>query len=199
MAKLLHRVGRLDHLARFLETPVTTKGWLALSVTFQKRARRHALDASVERGVVLVEPSLEEEAGNRAPVRCGLGVSGITDRLDLGRQHESALVVIPEQGLHTKAVARGKQPTSMAVVYDKCPHSVQARQTLLAPLLICRQQHFGVAVGPERMSQRAQLVAQFDEVVDRAVEDDHMASVRTDHRLMTGFREVEDGEASERE
>ena len=84
-------------------------------------------------------------------------------------------------------------------MYDECPHSVQAFQTLRAPLEIAVKQDLGVAGRAERMASRLQLPAQFDEVVNLAVEDQGDGTVDGAHRLVASRRQVENRQAPEPE
>lgn len=61
--------------------------------------------------------------------------------------------------------------------------------------MIALEQHFGVAVGPERITQVEQLLAQFREVVDGAVERQRQAEVVVDHRLRRAVGQVHDLQA----
>lgn len=64
---------------------------------------------------------------------------------------------------------------------------------------ICREQHFGITGRLERVTQACELCSQLQIVVYRAVEDDHVSSVVAFHRLMAGFGEIEDREATKPE
>ena len=60
------------------------------------------------------------------------------------------------------------------------------------------KQHLGVAVGLERITRRAELVAQGAKVVDRAVENQVEPAVGSRHRLVA-VRRVEDREPTHAE
>ena len=64
----------------------------------------------------------------------------------------------------------------------------------LAPLLIGVDDDLGIGTGSERMAELDQLLAQFDEVVDLAVEDHLDRAVLVAHRLRSAF-DVDDAQA----
>src|SRR5450756_1874239 len=61
------------------------------------------------------------------------------------------------------------------------------------------QQHLGVGVSAKSLSRPFQLFAQFPEVVDLAVEHDHVTAIGTDHGLVAQRRQIDDGQAHEPE
>ena len=112
------------------------------------------------------------------PVRVRIRGSCQVERLDaqwIPGQQEPALLRVPAgEGEHTA------QPT----------HRARPTQTESA-------QHDGrVAGGLELLPLRREAPPQIAEVVDLAVEDDHMPGYRVDHGLGTSGRKVEDGEAA---
>ena len=68
------------------------------------------------------------------------------------------------------------------------------QQPLEAPLFIAVQEHLGVGAGAEAVSRRFQGGAEIGEVVDFPVEGDDDQAIFVLHGLMTGRREVDDGE-----
>ena len=59
------------------------------------------------------------------------------------------------------------------------------------------QDDLGVAAGAKGDAHPLQLVPQLAEVIDLAVEDESVAAVRGQHRLVAGGRQIEDGQAAE--
>jgi len=66
-------------------------------------------------------------------------------------------------------------------------------------LLDAGEQDFCIRTAAERVSERLQLGPQFEEVVDLSIEDRNVPTRVRLHRLMTGSREVEDGETPKTE
>ena len=71
-------------------------------------------------------------------------------------------------------------------------HPVQAREAVDAPRLVGAQEHFAVAVAAELEPQSLEFGAQFQVVVNLAVEDHGKARQLIDEGLVRGGREVDD-------
>src|SRR5207244_3589814 len=108
----------------------------------------------------------------------------------------AALHAIVER-LDAEAVSRGEQAMLLRVPDREAPHAVHLRKHVLAPRGPRREDHLGVAAGPERPTQSLQLLAQLEVVVNLAVEDEPVPPARVAHRLVAGRREIEDRQAPE--
>jgi hypothetical protein len=120
-------------------------------------------------------------------------------RLDLGGEGEGLTGCHIVERLDPKAVARQKEFAPLTIPDRKRPHPVQAIQACLAPLRICRQNDLRIAAAAKAMPKALQLFAQFDVVVNLAVEHDPEAPIGADHWLMTGRRQVENRKAAKPE
>src|SRR6185295_18180688 len=69
-----------------------------------------------------------------------------------------------------------------------------ALDTFPAPDAIGLQQYFGVRVRTEGAALTLEFTAQFYEVINLAVVADPISSLWIEHRLMTGIRQIDDGE-----
>lgn len=78
-------------------------------------------------------------------------------------------------------------------------HTVELRQALPAPALICRKYDLGVSMRLERVALLFQFAANLAVIVDFTVEDYGVTSVMRQHRLMSLRTEVDDAEPSEAE
>ncbi len=100
-----------------------------------------------------------------------------------------------EQRLHPEPVAGEKQLALVTVKDRKGEHPVKPLEAIHAPAPPGGEDHLGVARGAERETRLLQLAAQFAEVVDLAVEDDHCAAIGRMHRLRRSG-EVDDRQAT---
>ena len=116
-------------------------------------------------------------------------------RLDLGREIERAVDARMVERLDAEAIARHEQPAPGGIPKREREHAAQLFHATLAPLLVSGEDHFRVGSGGEPVL--AQLLAQFDEVVDLAVVGDDVARGRA-HRLRAGV-EIDDRKPQVRE
>ncbi len=96
--------------------------------------------------------------------------------------------------LHAEAVAREEERLAVAVPESEGEHAAEAFHAALAPCLPRVDDHLGVALRPENVSERHELGDQLLEVVDLAVEDDDDGAVLVVERLLAG-REIDDRES----
>ena len=101
-------------------------------------------------------------------------------------------VVRPEQRLLAERVARGVSDRSRSSQTAKANMPLTRVQRALSPLSPRVQQHLAVALGDERVTEAAQLVAQLAVVVDLAVE--HEVQRTQVQRLIRARVEVDDRE-----
>ena len=175
--------------ARSLERPV--EGDL------RPRRRRHGMDALEERLVEARVPAALEKGAHQGGVGARASVARGQDLPGLRGHEQRAPRDGPVQGLDAEAVAGQHQPAPREVGDGDRPHPVEALEAALAPRLVGREEHFGVALGVEMPAPGAQLVAQRAEVVDLAVECDPAPAVRGAHRLARLLAQVEDAQPAE--
>ena len=96
------------------------------------------------------------------------------------------------QRLDAEVVPRRQHPLVDPVIQHERKHAVETAYAIVPVLLVHLQDDLGVRGRAETASARDQFVAQFDVVVDLAVEDDQRP-LRL-HRLLAG-REIDDREA----
>ncbi len=111
--------------------------------------------------------------------------------LQLASEHERTVVAKIVKRLDTEAVARQDAFAGVRINHRQCPHAVELVEGVKSPLSVRSRYHLGVARCPERVAGRFEFSAKFLEVVDLAVEDDHKAAIRTQHRLMPGWRRID--------
>src|SRR5690606_12748179 len=102
------------------------------------------------------------------------------------------------QWLDAEAIACEEQRAVAPVVQCERPLAVQPVQHLLAPLLPAVDEDLRVGARAEPVTERAQLAAQLDIVVDLAVEHHDDRTVLVRQRLRTAL-DIDDAEAGMRE
>ena len=109
------------------------------------------------------------------------------NRLDLGPHPERLAVAVHVDRLHAEPIARDQDPSAQRVDEHQPPHAVQPVEGVVAPLDERVKEDLGVAVGSELHAVLSlELLAQFEVVVDLAVEDQRVAAVGRHHRLIGG-------------
>jgi hypothetical protein len=160
-------------------------------------ARRQLEDALEERLGRVIDPVARHQIVNRLGARRAR--PGEHDRLELGGERQATVRHPVVERLDAEAVARGEEAVLLRVPDREAPHPVHARQHVLAPGRPRGEDHLGVAAGAKRRAPGLQLLAQLDEVVNLAVEDEPVAPARIAHGLVAGGRKVEDRQPAERE
>ena len=92
-------------------------------------------------------------------------------------------------------VTRTKQAFVEDVIEGETPHAVQVLHTILTPGRVCVENGFRVRLRSENESLLRQFLAEFNVVVDLAVEDDPDALIGIGHRLVSGGGEINDTQA----
>lgn len=156
-------------------------------------AGRQGADAAID-GVGFRDAAQQQEADEGSGVGSGVGVEVGAQGLDLGGEGESAGVVAVVEGFDAVGVAGQPQGALGGVPEGEGVHAAQALEQVFAPVPVAVEQDFGVAVGMENAAGALQLLAQFAEVVDFAVEDQYAAAGGVDHRLIARGAQVEDGQ-----
>ena len=97
-----------------------------------------------------------------------------------------------EQRLDAEAVAREKQFFGLGVEDRQRPHAVEARQHPFLPRLPRRKNDLGIRLGAEHRALRFEFAPKLEEIVDFAIEDDHMATIGGHHRLVAARSRIDD-------
>lgn len=134
---------------------------------------------------MVAQRGLVELAGHQARGQQGAQLAG---------EQQAALLLMIVQRFHAEAVACDHEDFLLHVPHRKGEHALQPVQAILAPFHPGRQQHLGVALGPEDMLRQA--FAQLPEIVHGPVVDQHITAVRADEGLIARRPAVDDAEAA---
>jgi hypothetical protein len=85
--------------------------------------------------------------------------------------------------LDAEWIARGEKLAIRKIDGDKGVHAVEPLQSAIAPGLQRIGEHFGVRMGAKADAERFHLVAQFDVVIDLAVERHCETAIKRNLRL----------------
>lgn len=99
------------------------------------------------------------------------------------------------QWLHAKSVAGKQQLALVEIVKSKSEHAIEAGKAINAPPLPRGKNYLGIARSAELRPALFKFAAQFAEIVDFAVENDHRAPVRRMHWLRRSLK-IDDREAA---
>src|SRR6266545_2209815 len=111
--------------------------------------------------------------------------------LDLGGEQQPVPLMIVVERLDAQPITCREQLVPARVVNRKGKHPIQASETVVPPLLVSLEHHFGVALGAEGMSKGVELLTNLSVVVDLAVVGNPERPVVVAHGLVTGRREVD--------
>src|SRR6266480_1298318 len=121
----------------------------------------------------------------------GLDARHAQQRLDLRRKVQSATVFVEEQRLLAEAVSRQEQALVARVPDREGEHAAQAMDDLAPPVLISAQQHFGVGIAREAVTEPSELLSQLAKVVDFPIEGQREAGLAlTFNGEIYNFREL---------
>ena len=130
---------------------------------------------------------------HRVRVDLGAQPGNLQQRLELAAEHDPRAVIRVEKGLFTISIA-GQDQRPRSRVPDREPkHTVESRETGIAPLLVSVNDHLGVGLGVKLVSESLELGAQLAKVVNLAVEHRLQRAVFVVHRLVT-TGEIDDRE-----
>ena len=163
-------------------------------------ASPHLADAGEQGLASLIEEPPVEELVRSLAVQARFPARKARELLDLGRDRNQSVGRAPQvQRLDPEAIASRERPPGDAVDEHEGEHAVEALEASLAPFPVSVQDDLGVAARHERISQRFELRAKLDVIVDLAVVDDPVAPIGSRHRLMPEWAQVEDRQPSVRE
>ena len=147
-------------------------------------ARREAPHIGEHGALALVGLADREEQAGAGKIDAAPDTGHIEQRADLGSEGEMLAAAREEQRLDPERIARDEQFAALPVEKDEGVHADEAGERLFAPSRIGGDQHLGVGGGAEDVAVAPERLAQLDEIVDFAVEDDDVAAVRRRHRLV---------------
>lgn len=162
------------------------------------RSGRKRFDVTMDRQRILRSPVGEKggDAGRgevvrtRGPRRAPHGPRWRTQRLPAPAD---------VQRLDPEVVACQQHPAGARVIEGQRKHPVDLVERLLPPCGERRQKHLGIAAAAEGPARGGEPVAECAEVVNLAIEDEHVACGGIHDRLMAGGRAVEDRQPPEAE
>ena len=149
-----------------------------------------------EHGLRVVQVLEAQVLRKHRTVDSGRELRVCVERLDFGTVDEPVAVLRVVERFDAEDVARADELLSHVVPDGDCEHATQTLEDAHAPFLVTVHDDFGVTVRRELVARRAQLVAQFPEVVDLAVERDGHVSLGVAHGLFAAL-EVDDRQAAE--
>src|SRR5436309_4107613 len=97
----------------------------------------------------------------------------LEEGLDLGCEGEKITALVDVKRLDSQPVAREQEPLLAPVPDCEGKHPAQVCNAVVSMLLVCVQDHLGVGARSKSVSQRDELFAQVEKVVDLSVENDH--------------------------
>ena len=114
------------------------------------------------------------------------------NRFDFGGKEQGVVVPHIVQRFFAGAVARQQHALVVRIPQCESEHAAEVVEYTDPPLLIAVDDDLGVAMVAEAMAALLQLFAQFDEIIDFAVEDQVYLIVVVTHRLAGGIAQVDD-------
>src|SRR5678815_1582220 len=120
-------------------------------------------------------------------------------RRELTRESEGVALMKVIKRLLSETVARAKEPVTRAIVNDERPHAIESLNKCIAPLAVAVQQHFGIGMMCDKLAPALrQFRAQFEVIVNLAIEDDANLAVARPHGLRAAT-EIDDRESAKPE
>ena len=111
-------------------------------------------------------------------------------RLRFARERKAVLVQSPVKRFDSQTIPRSEKPLLPLIPDGETEHTVQALQAPFTEFLVEVNDYFGIAVRSKYVTAR-EFTAQFEVVVDFAVEYDPDSAVLVGHRLLPGL-EIDD-------
>src|SRR5262249_23320563 len=114
-----------------------------------------------------------------------------------GSEQEEFAELRPVQWLNSEAITHQCERTVAPVPHANSEHADEALHCRVDPVEgKCLEHDLGIGTAAKPNATRLTLAAQFVEIIDCAVVRDDQLSIRRDHRLMAGCREVDDRESA---
>ncbi len=154
---------------------------------FEPSPRLKFFDALDQRPRIrnVIERKVAIQSGERKP---SLDFRMHEDRFQLRSKIEIVAAPRDVQRLDSGAVARQHQALGFLAPQRYRKHSAQPRKAFRVPLDECAQHRLSIRVAAEAMPARFQFAAQFEVIVDFAVERDHVRGVFADDRLIAAVQ-----------
>src|SRR2546421_2687568 len=111
--------------------------------------------------------------------------------IELGTENQLAVELRVQERLLSHAIARQEERFGAFIPNRKRKHPAQVLWTIDAPLIVCVNDSFSVAVGIELVAELFELLAQLAIVVDLAVENNPCRAVLIMNWLLS-VREIDD-------
>ena len=104
---------------------------------------------------------------------------------DFGTKYKGPVLPVIEKGPDSDPVPSQEQFFLPGIPYCKGKLSIQLLQALLTKMLVQEQQYLGITSCPEAITQRDQLLPEFNVVKDFSIEDDPELPSFVTHGLLT--------------
>lgn len=121
------------------------------------------------------------------------------DGADFGGESEGTVVEGIVEGFDAHGVAGDEEALAWGVPDGEGEHAVEFIEDGAAPLEVTEDDDFGIGVAEERVTELEEFLADFEEVINFAIEDHPDIARGIGHGLVPCWGEIEDGEASEAE
>src|SRR5215831_1986383 len=92
----------------------------------------------------------------------------------------------PAERLDAETIAGAEGGQAQAIPYDKGEHAMQLLDDVHAPTAVAFENHLRIGSCSKDRALACQQLAQLEEIINFAVEDDHIAPVSALHRLIAG-------------
>ena len=165
----------------------------SMAISDARRDLAHAAQDGSRRGHHGVERHVVVQ---RDVVDPGVHATAGQQRRQRRREPDPVTVLGQVQRLDAEPVATEQDPAAVAFDDGESEHAFEMADEVVAPAVVGLEQNLGVAVREEPIAVALELAPQFFVVVDAAVPDDCQAQVGVDHRLSTGFGQVNDFETT---
>ena len=129
----------------------------------------------------------------------GLVIEACEDGADFGGEGEGAVVEGIVEGFDAHGVAGDEEALAWGVPDGDGEHAVEFIEDGIAPLEVTEDDDFGIGVAEERVTEVEEFLADFEIVIDFAIEDHPDIARGIGHGLVTSGGEIEDGESAEGE
>ena len=158
-----------------------------------REVTRWELEDSFEQSVRIRNPQKREVVGDPFRAKSWRG-EDLEESFDLRSEIERSVNLRVVQRLDAESIASEEELVPLRIPDREGEDAVQPLQHRPAVLAVGREQHFRIALGTEAGPVALEICTELLEVVELAVVDDPVPSVRVRHRLSSTFGQVDDRE-----
>ena len=146
---------------------------------------RQLVDLGEQRFSVEITGAGVQKVVKRRWVDAAMDAGDGQQRLHLRGKGQVLAIVMIIQRFDAEGVTREEEGACTGIPDRQRPHPDKARETVRAPLLIGRENDFGIRSGMKVMTERGQFRAQFQIIVDFAVENNPALPIHAAQRFMS--------------